>query len=983
MKTTAPYQPLPAGPDLWRGLEGQGAAFLDFAERGFPDAAALWDQPVRRRRMLELMGASLLLGGLAGCGRPPREEIVPYVREPEREVPGRPRYYATALSHAGYAQGVLVESHAGRPTKVEGNPAHPASLGATDIFAQAAVWGLYDPDRSASVLRRGRPASFQDFAADWAARSVRRGAGLYLLTETVTSPTLAGQIDAWLSAYPEARWVQYETVGRDNPAAGTRLAFGREADTLYRFERAKVVVSLDGDFLTGTPARTRYGHDFIAARRAGIGTGQRPRLYALESCPNLVGAMADRRWPLRVGQMEAVARDLAWRLGLAGIAGAGGAPLPAAALDTLVRELQAHPGAGIVVAGDHLPPTVHALAEAINARLGNIGGTVSHIEPVAARAGGVGLAQLVDEMRGGRVQALFILGANPVYSAPVDLEFAAALAQVPFRVHHGLYRDETAALCDWHLPATHELESWTDTRAYDGTVSLVQPLIAPLYGGHSAHELMGLLSGRPGLADYEAVRGHWRDRQAGPDFEDFWRGALRAGVVPATASAVLDLALRPDFTDDLAPPSIPPAGLEIRFRPDPHLYDGRYANNGWLQELPRPLTKLVWENAALLGPGTAERLRLVSGDRVELVYQGRRVAIPVWVVPGHAEDGVTLELGYGRERAGALGDGTGVSAYRLRTRASPAFDAGLELRPAARAGGWEGLGLGQDGKPATTQHHGDLEGRDLVWVVRADAGSAMPSRPAAASASLFPPYRYDGHAWAMVIDLDACIGCNACAMACQAENNVPIVGKDEVRRGREMHWLRIDRYYAGPPAHPKTYFQPVPCMHCEQAPCEPVCPVQASIHDSEGLNNQVYNRCVGTRFCQSNCPYKVRRFNFFGYAAREATHEGAPITAALRNPDVTVRSRGVMEKCTYCVQRINQARIQAGLEDRDIREGEIVTACQQACPTQAIVFGDLNRPDSAVNAWKRDPRHYVLLEELGTRPRTTYLARVEVDDAVP
>lgn len=969
--------------ELWRSPEqwADPETLRRFVESEFPGWADLLETPVDRRRLLQLMGASLLLGGLGACGRPPKEEIVPYVRQPEQIVPGRPQYFATALTHGGYAQGVVVESHLGRPTKVEGNPSHPASLGATDIFAQAAVLGLYDPDRSAAVTRAGAIADFTAFAREISERSGewadRQGAGVCILTETFTSPTLARQLADFFRACPEARWVRHDPVGREHVRAGARLAFGREADTLYRFDRAAVVLSLDSDFLTETPARTRYGHDFIAGRRVRADRRAMNRLYALESVPGLAGALADHRLPVRAGEMEAVARALAGRLGIGGVSANDGIPVPERWLDALARDLSAHRGAGAIIAGDHLSPAVHALAQAMNERLGNVGATVLHVDPVAYGPAGEGdsLAALAEDMRAGRVAALLILGGNPAYTAPADLEFAEALGRVPLSIHLGLYADETAALCRWHVPALHELESWTDARAYDGTVSLVQPLIAPLYGGHSVYEVMALLLGKPAVADHEVLQAYWRERRPEPGFDAFWRGALRDGMVPDSANPALGLAVRGGFAATLPPPPAMNPGLEIRFRPDPCIFDGRYANNGWLQELPRPLTKLVWENAVLIGPGTARRLELGNGDPVELVYRGRRLAAPAWIMPGHAEDAATLELGHGRLRAGALGTGTGFDAYQLRCAAAPGFDFGLELRAAGPAG-WRNLWPGNGRRElATTQHHGAMGGRDLVKVMALETLPAEPAQPEPLPA-MFPDHPYEGHAWAMAIDLNACIGCNACILACQAENNIPIVGREEILRGREMHWLRVDRYHAGAPENPRTYFQPVPCMQCEKAPCEPVCPVQASIHDSEGINNQVYNRCVGTRFCQSNCPYKVRRFNFFEYSANPDTHEGAPIAALLRNPDVTVRSRGVMEKCTYCIQRINAARIRSEQEERTLRDGEIRTACEEACPTRAIVFGDLNSPDSAVAVLKRQPQHYALLAELGTRPRTTYLARL-------
>ncbi|HYE34586.1 TAT-variant-translocated molybdopterin oxidoreductase [Methylocaldum sp.] len=971
---------------LWRSLEelADTDTFREFADREFPEWTDPWLTPVKRRRLLQLMAASLVFGGLGGCGRQPREEIVPYVREPEQIVPGKPLYFATALTHGGFGQGVVVESHMGRPTKVEGNPLHPASLGATDIFSQAAVLSLYDPDRSQTVTNGGQLSNWQAFVEHLSAQkdqwAARRGAGLYILTETFTSPTLGQQLNDFLRIYPEARWHQYDPVGHTNIREGARLAFGEEVDTLYRFDQAAVILSLDCDFLTDTPARTRYGHDFVASRRVRRGNVAMNRLYVLESTPTLAGAMADHRLPVQAGRMEAVTRALAAKLGRADRPDGEKVPVPERWLDIVTRDLSNHRGNSVVIAGEHLPPAVHALVQAINQQLGNFGRTVFHIEPIASAPAdnGGSLPALLDDILTGGVQTLIILGGNPVYATPADLEFGRVLRLVPLRIHWGLYADETAELCHWHIPALHELESWSDAKAYDGTVSLVQPLIAPLYGGRSVHELMALLLGQTGASDHDLVQAYWRTRHSGPDFEMFWKKALRDGVVPDTAGAPKTVSARGDLGKALLPShETSDSTLEIRFRQDPSLWDGRYANNGWLQELPKPLTKLTWENAVLLSPKTAKRLDFRNGDLAELLYRERQLIAPVWIMAGHADDSATLYLGYGRNRAGHVGNRTGFDAYRLRASDAPWFDYGLEIRKTGRPLDWLNL-LPSTGRAelATTQRHHTLDGRDLVKVLTpktlASAGAQSPEH----RASLYPEYRYEGYAWAMVIDLNACIGCNACVVACQAENNVPIVGKDEVRRGREMHWLRVDRYYAGEPDNPETYFQPVPCMHCEKAPCEPVCPVQASIHDSEGLNNQVYNRCVGTRFCQSNCPYKVRRFNFFGYAEALGINEGAPSVRAVRNPDVTVRSRGVMEKCTYCVQRISAARIAAEQENRRVRDGEVQTACQAACPTQAIIFGDLNVPGSQVAALRTEPHHYALLAELNTQPRTTYLARL-------
>jgi molybdopterin-containing oxidoreductase family iron-sulfur binding subunit len=591
-------------------------------------------------------------------------------------------------------------------------------------------------------------------------------------------------------------------------------------------------------------------------------------------------------------------------------------------------------------------------------------------------------------MAAGRVELLVIIGGNPVYTAPADLRFAEHLGKVGTRVHLSLYDDETSALCHWHIPEAHYLESWSDTRAYDGTVSIVQPLIAPLYNGKSAHELLAVLIDQPNRSDYDIVREHWQNQHSSgtlptvtqQSFEQFWRTALHEGFIAGTASAAKRLALKTDWMTSDSGLRTPDSSqsLEIIFRPDPTIYDGRFANNGWLQELPKPLTKLTWDNAAMVSPATARRLGLSSTtgwrggehgtiytDIVELEYRGRTVRAPIWIVPGHAEDCVTVHLGYGRTQAGKGGTGVGFNAYALRLSDAAWFGPGLTLRKTD-----ERYPL------ACTQFHHNIEGRDLVRSTsleeyRQHPAFAQEGHESARNPSLYPKDEYPGYAWGMAIDMTTCIGCNACVVACQAENNIPIVGKTEVMHGREMHWLRIDTYHKGDSANPETYYQPLPCMHCENAPCELVCPVAATTHSAEGLNDMVYNRCVGTRYCSNNCPYKVRRFNFFQYADWDT-----PSLKLLRNPDVTVRSRGVMEKCTYCVQRISRARIEAEKAGRPIRDGEIVTACQAACPAQAIVFGNINDPNSRVSQLKAEPRNYGLLAELNTQPRTTYLAAI-------
>jgi molybdopterin-containing oxidoreductase family iron-sulfur binding subunit len=883
-------------------------------------------------------------------------------------VPGEPMQFATALPLAGFARGVICTAHEGRPTKISGNPRHLASLGATDVFAEAAVLSLYDPDRSKTVRRRGTISSWDAFLAalqpQLAHHRADGGAGLRVVTGRIASPTLARQIAALRQAFPQAQVVAYDPT--DDPAAaeGARLAYGRAVTTLPRLGEADLVVTFDADPLGPGPAQIRNARAFAGNRRARAGTRQFGRLYAIEAAPTLTGANADHRLALAPDAIGAAAVALAARLG----AGVTAPALPAAAerfVRAVADDLLNRTGRALVLAGATQPAEVHALAHWINHRLQ---APIDRVAPPDTAPEGT-LADLVRDMEGGRVETLFILGANPAYDAPADLGFEAALAQVPFSAHLGAYVDETAALCGWHIPQSHPLEAWSDLRAVDGAAAIAQPLIRPLYASRDPHQLLAALLGENDAKAYDLVRETWAGHGAG-DFDGWWRRVLHDGVVPDSAPPALALD-PPKLPPAIAvPPSIPGA-MTLLFRPDPSVWDGSRANNAWLQECPKPLTKEVWGNSLALSPADAATAGVTDGDLVEVTLDGRTLEIPLKVTPGVPAGVAALSLGYGRRRAGAIGTGVGANAYAVRTSAAPWAAPGANLRP-----------LGRRQPLVTTQQHFALDGdahdlmplKDLAAIA---AATPAPQPVVETDASLYPAVDYDRAAWGMVIDTSACIGCNACVVACQSENNVPVIGPKEIERGRDMHWLRIDAYDLGTEGAPRPAFQPVPCMQCEKAPCEPVCPVAASVHDSEGLNLQVYNRCVGTRFCEANCPYKVRRFNFFGYADGQAyANLGQHPLEAQRNPEVSVRARGVMEKCTYCVQRISHARRAAEKEDRDIRDGEVVTACQSACPTEAIHFGDLNRPEAAVTALRREPHHYALLAHLGTRPRTTYLARI-------
>ena len=1017
--------------EYWRSLEelADSPILEEFVRREFPHQAEEWNDPFERRTFLKLMGASLALAGLSGCVIQPPEKIVPYVKQPEEEVPGKGLYFATAFSLGGIATPVLVRSNEGRPTKIEGNPDHPNNRSsdpsdkgssATDIFSQASILTLYDPDRSQTPLYRGETRPWPAFVAEIRGLidkegdglKAKKGAGLRFLTETITSPTLAAQMKQILTDFPEAKWHQYEPVNRDNARAGAIMTFGQPVNTIYDFSKADRILSLGSDFLNAWPGNLRYARDY--ARRRGVDRHQAEmnRLYVIESTPTITGANADHRFSTRPSGLRLVADLMRMGLPFGGFSALEVQP-PVSPnkeeLNHILRDVSEHKGASIVLAGDEQPPFVHGCAHALNAALGNVGNTVFYTEPIEANSvdQNQSLRELVNDIDAGKVETLIIIGGNPAYNTPVDLRLDFnRLEKVKLRAHLSLYNNETSDICHWHIPAAHYLESWGDARSYDGAVTIVQPLIAPLYEGKTAHELLALFSDNYDRKPYDIVRDYWRTQaqsvstaSAGEppanassqtpnpatDFESWWRKCLYDGFIPNTALPPKTVSLKSDWASSLSasntePPA--PNTLEVIFRADPTIYDGRFANNGWLQELPKPLTKLTWDNVALVSPNTAKKLGLAVPnyeqekkggeafvDTIELKLNGRAIskAVPAWVMPGQPDDVITIQLGYGRDRAGRVGDGLGFNAYEIRTSDAPWSASGVEVRK-----------TGAQYQLAATQVHFSMEGRDILressleeYLKEKDRlrEELEQQKKELHDLSLYQDFDYknqgNGYAWGMSIDLNSCVGCNACMIACQSENNIPIVGKEQVSRSREMHWIRVDAYFKGDEHKPEgPFFQPVPCMHCENAPCEPVCPVHATAHSAEGLNDMVYNRCVGTRYCSNNCPYKVRRFNFLLYQDWET-----PTYQLMRNPDVSVRSRGVMEKCTYCVQRIQAAKIQSEIEGRTVRDGEIVTACQSVCPTEAIVFGNINDPNSKVSRLKALDRDYSLLGELNTRPR--------------
>ncbi|MEA2204561.1 MAG: hypothetical protein QOE77_1337 [Blastocatellia bacterium] len=1030
--------------EYWRSLDelADSAEFHEFVLREYPQQAEEWNDPVERRTFLKLMGASLALAGLSSCAYQPPEKIVPYVNQPEEEVPGKPLYFATAFSLGGIATPLLARSNEGRPTKVEGNPDHPnnrssdphgSGATATDIFAQASILSLYDPDRAQTLSYREEIRPWSAFVGEIrgmlngpdgnSGLKAKQGAGLRILTETITSPTLAAQLKGILTDLPQAKWHQYEPANRDNVRAGAMTAFGEPVNTIYDFSKADVVLSLGSDFLAALPGTLRYARDWAARRRVTKEREEMSRLYVYETTPTTTGASADHRWPVSGMSVYAYGLFIAignkaspssldpekvWERRRNPDTGRTGIPVNEPEFEPLVNDLLHHKGASIIIAGDEQPPVVHLLAHAMNDALGNIGKTVFYTDPIEANSVDQtqSLRELINDIDAGQVELLVVLGGNPVYNTPLDLKLdPARLGKVKLRVHLSQTKDETSAYCHWHVPETHYLEAWTDARSYDGTATIVQPLIAPLFEGKTAHEVLAVFTDNYDRKPYELLRDYWRtaglvETVNGPQteiallsdaasFESAWRKCLHDGFVPNSALPVKSVSVNPaSISQSMAAISATGgqgnSAYELVIRTDPTIYDGRFANNGWLQELPKPLTKITWDNAAMISPATARQLGITSTmgrkggdiyvDQLTLDYSGRSMTVPTWIMPGQPDGVITIHLGYGRQRAGRVGTNQGFDAYYLRTSSAPWGGPGLQVSKAA--------GVYQ---LAQTQTHFNMEGRDLLRSSSLEEYKKDKHKLREESEheekelherSMYPDYDYKNqgngldYAWGMAIDLNSCIGCNGCVVACQSENNIPIVGKEQIVRSREMHWIRVDTYFKGEAENPEgPFFQPVPCMHCENAPCEPVCPVHATVHSAEGLNDMVYNRCVGTRYCSNNCPYKVRRFNFLLYQDFEQ-----PLYQLMRNPEVTVRSRGVMEKCTYCVQRIQTAKIDAELEGRPVRDGEIVTACQSVCPTEAIVFGNVNDPNSKVSRLKAEERNYSLLAELNTRPRTTYLS---------
>ncbi len=989
----------------WRSLNelAQNEEYRKYVEREFPENATELTDGVSRRNFLQIMGASVALAGLAAC-RKPVQKIMPYTRQPEHLVPGNPLYYASAAPFRGNLTGIVVETNEGRPTKIEGNDLHPGSNGKSNIRQQAAILDLYDQDRSRKVRRNGESSSWSDFADFCRDHFSDSGRRVAFISEASSSPTLDRLRKKALDKFTDSRWVTFETYNDESVCTGTSMVFGQRLRPVYHFDRARVMLSLNDDFLQDSDNDVAYIGAFAKSRAVSDPDARPSRLYVAESNYSLTGSNADHRLRIKTSEIPLFTFALAARLaesvpGLEAYSGYRNAFSDHHWIPVLAEELLNNRGQSIITAGAGYDAAVHATVHAVNLALDNAGQTVSYLDvPYVDREDqNHAFRELVADMGNGAIDTVVMIGTNPVYTAPADLDFEGALSEVAEKIHLSLHYDETSRASTWHVNRAHFLETWGDGHSWTGARSVIQPMIQPLFGGKSEVEFLSAIVDGEDLGGYDLVRDTWRDVLPG-GFESSWNEALHDGLQKDTRYAEAAVSQAPAFPALAAEFLVvrrdePSDAVELVIKPDPKLHDGRFANNGWLQELPDPMTKITWDNVALLSPNTAERFGIPParrfGDPNQQVIRittpdGTESEIPAWVLPGHADDSITVYTGYGRKGIGRVADQVGVNTYNLRTTDNRFYITGVDV---ARAGRTYTI--------ASTQDHHSLEGRPHVQDADLDF---YRENPTFAQDAVYVPGIYGDREhpvslfsdkvwpdrepqWGMAIDLNSCIGCGVCTIACQAENNIPVIGKREVRRGREMHWIRTDRYFSGDDrGNPKVMHQPVPCMHCDNAPCEKVCPVAATTHSDDGLNQMTYNRCIGTRYCANNCPYKVRRFNFFNYSKEYLTTGDDPeIIQMAMNPDVTVRFRGVMEKCTYCVQRISRAKIDTKNQTGDSikpPDGTVRTACQQACPANAITFGDLTDEKSVVSIQKSKDRNYVMLEELNVRPRTSYLAKI-------
>ncbi len=985
----------------WKSLNqlANNQEYQKFVEREFPENATELTDGFSRRSFLAIMGSAVLL---ASCdfARRPIQKILPYSKQPEDVIPGIPLYYASAMPFLGNLTGLVVENHEGRPTKVEGNELHPGSRGATSAYNQASVLGMYDPDRSRKVLKGGNNASVEDFVSFAKSHFADTKQRIAFISEANSSPTLESLKKSTLKKFSNATWTTYEVFGEENALEGTNIAFGKRLRTYNQLDKADVIVSLNDDFMAATHPNSVENAKMVSSRRKVTGTNDTmSRIYSVEDSFTLTGSLADNRLKLKASEIApftfALAAALSKRVsGLDAFKNVNNQFSNHKWISVLVDELTNNMGKSVLTTGLQNSAEEHAAVAAINYALGNANKTVSYLQAPHLSDKGATLSSVVEDMKAGSVDTVVLIGTNPSYTAQ-NLEFTSALKKVANVIHLSDYVDETSKNASWHVNRAHYLETWGDGYSFNGTRSVIQPQIQPLYDGLSEIELLNIIANGSLASGYDLVQRTFKSIH-GSSFSAKWKKILHDGVDPKDGFKTVSPRLTSSFSKNVAKALSKKAttGIEVVIRPDSSLFDGRFANIAWLQELPDPMTKITWDNVALMSPKTAEELGVKNEDVVEITTNGKTIKIAAWIQPGHVDGSITLSVGYGRDGIGRVANSYmdfttgGVDTYPLM---------GKELYSEAKVSK-----TGDSYKIACVQDHHSLEDRDMFRMATLEEykknpdfaaylsvhGYAVPGMKEAAEkgenapVSLFDEQTFpEGEPqWGMAIDLNSCFGCGVCVIACQSENNIPTIGKKEVLRGREMHWIRNDRYYVGEDANnPQAVHQPVPCMHCELAPCEQVCPVAATTHSEDGMNQMTYNRCIGTRYCANNCPYKVRRFNFFNYSKEFlATGTETDIISMAMNPEVTVRFRGVMEKCTYCVQRVNRAKIDAKIETGSPKpaDGTVKTACQQACPADAIYFGDLTDENSTVTKMKRNERNYLMLEELNARPRTSYMAKL-------
>ncbi len=1030
MKHVINHPPREERPSIWRSLREleNDPEFSKHLEMEFPRGAGLYeDSGLSKRDFLKLMGASIALAGvgLTGCRRP-EAHLVPFSKGVEWTVPGKFLYYATSQPTRTGAIPLIASTSDGRPTKLEGNPLHPFSNGGTDSFAQAAILDLYDPQRSKNYTDKGTRVDAAAFDSFLQSVGQGGGKGVAFLVEKKNSPT-RDRLRAELERnFPGVLWAEYEPLGDSETEVAAAAAFGAGARLLPKFERADVILAIDSDFLNPIESGIGFAAGFAARRNPDQKGAPMNRLYVVENRYTVTGGMADHRLRCKAS----AAGEFVRRLGEVVVKQTNNAALAAtlgafpksdvhfdeAWINECAADLLANSGRSLVLTGPQTPAPVQVLVLAINNALGNLGSTllgVNNPAPVSAT-----ITDLAKAISGSAVKTLFILGGNPVYNAPANLEFASLLSKIPDVVKLGLFEDETSKLSRWSVPAAHFLETWSDALTYDGTYTSVQPMILPLWAGISELDLLSKLLGGAAVEGPELVRATFAalaSKEAVTEaggLDLLWNNFLRVGFLPGTAFAPAALTYSVTAAAALAAKAKPATdALELVFTQSPSVDDGRYANNSWLLETPDFVTKVTWDNAVLVSPATAKKLGIKANnfgnfeaiaeklgneidydlvaDIVEISDGKRTIQAAAIVAPGHADDSLSLSLGYGHKGVTHLMENVGFDAYPLRTTEALRYATGVTLKV-----------TGKTYPLAQTQEHRSMEGRDLV---REGTIERYEEHPAFAQTmgmdahipeniSLYThPALTSKEQWGMTVDLNTCTGCNACVVACQAENNVPVVGKDQVRKNRDMAWIRIDRYFAGEPDEPEMLSQAIMCQHCENAPCETVCPVNATVHSEDGLNLMAYNRCIGTRYCANNCPWKVRRFNYFDYNQRPidelywgplAKKGMADSLKMAKNPNVTVRMRGVMEKCTFCIQRIEEAKIGRLVEAGPTPKSEtpistFKVACQQSCPNDSIVFGDIADPDSRVSRMRLSERGYTMFKYVNASPRVMYLARIK------